>query len=454
MFYENYTTGGVVAAAGDTYHDVALDMKDMIVNASGSPWAEVTGSSPTPVWLQPYATTAVAATSSATTNGFGQHATMYLTTDEGHRTKTVTVAGSAGTLIIDIDGTDYSQAFNTSAAQTATDWLSTHTATLAALGSPVVATAGAGSAEIVLYKAAAEPVLTDDSTGGMSFTWSANCIMIRIVIGYHGVNMTMIDTHQANPATTAEWGMCTRISSTWNPTVSSSSYYGADDCPCFLFKFDGSETSCPDDGNFRYFLWMWDDCLVILTNSASLSTSYSCSGGCWLFYPADASHSIPGIARADFPHIWGMPGKYSYANGIAKTWFDNRVLLPAFSDQSRAADWRSDTSGIELPSLDYGPELGFMPNGPGINGKIFVQRIMFHASFNPTENTVYSFYSGPFNSGPRLISSGDAYTGGSANGAFRKITIGGVDYVQGKLQSGSYTNHECMFLLPLSDLTI
>jgi hypothetical protein len=453
MFYEDYTTGGTYIAAGDTYHDVALAIKDALVNASGSPWAEVTSSSPTPVWLQPYATTAVAARNSSTAsyNGWDNHATLYHTGDLGHRTKTVTVAGSAGTLSITIDGVPYTEAYSTSAAVTATNWLATHTATLAALGSPVVASAGA-SAEIVLYKAAAEPVLSDTSSGGMSFTWSANCAMFRIVIGYHGLVPLGIDTHQADPSLAVDWCVFTRILSTWNPDNSSSSYYGADDTPCFLFKFDSSETTCPTDNTFRFYVWMWDETFSIVCASATLSPSYSNSGGVHVWTPV--VDGISGLARADFPHMWGIPGKYSYANGILKAWLDCTPRLCKFSDQAREADWRGDISGIETTSLNSSPELGFMTSGPSVNGTAFVQRLSFHSSIQPDENTAYSFYSGPWTEGMRVIDRATAYTTGDNGGCFRKITIGGVDYIQIKDTTGTYTLHDMVYVLPLSDLTL
>ena len=64
----------------------------------------------------------------------------------------ITVSGASGTLGIDIDQgavVSYDQAYLTSPAVTATNWLTTHTTTLAALGTPIIATS-AGSAMIRL----------------------------------------------------------------------------------------------------------------------------------------------------------------------------------------------------------------------------------------------------------------------------------------------------------------
>ena len=54
----------------------------------------------------------------------------------------ITVVGTHGTLVIDIDGTDYSQVFNTNSDTTATDWIATHTAALGGLGTPIVPVTG------------------------------------------------------------------------------------------------------------------------------------------------------------------------------------------------------------------------------------------------------------------------------------------------------------------------
>jgi len=82
MFYTNQSSP-LTLTVGDTYHDIAIDLGAAIVGAGSSPWAEVTGAGPTPAWLQPYATTAVAAADPATFNGPDYHFTMYLTTDPG-----------------------------------------------------------------------------------------------------------------------------------------------------------------------------------------------------------------------------------------------------------------------------------------------------------------------------------------------------------------------------------
>ena len=74
----------------------------------------------------------------------------------------VTVTGTHGLLNIDIDGTSYSEAFDTSAAVTATNWIATHTAALGALGTPIVpSTGGAG---IITMVSADDFVITDIGT--------------------------------------------------------------------------------------------------------------------------------------------------------------------------------------------------------------------------------------------------------------------------------------------------
>lgn len=78
MYYTNFPTGDNVNAT--SWHDVAIALKDLIVGATNSPWSEVTASTPTPAFLQPEASTAVAG---ATTFGVDHHATLYLNTDAG-----------------------------------------------------------------------------------------------------------------------------------------------------------------------------------------------------------------------------------------------------------------------------------------------------------------------------------------------------------------------------------
>lgn len=82
MFYTNVGTP-LKLSVGDTYHDAAIALGDAIVGAASSPWAEVTGSTPTPTWLQPYASTVTALGDPTTSNGIDYSYTMYLTTDPG-----------------------------------------------------------------------------------------------------------------------------------------------------------------------------------------------------------------------------------------------------------------------------------------------------------------------------------------------------------------------------------
>ncbi len=79
----------------------------------------------------------------------------------------LTVSGTTGNLIIDIDTVDYSEAFSTDVEETIDNWLATHTATLAGLGIPIIATKESASA--IRLVTTDSIVFTDDSTGDMAF---------------------------------------------------------------------------------------------------------------------------------------------------------------------------------------------------------------------------------------------------------------------------------------------
>ena len=461
MYYEDYTTGGTWIASGDTYHDVALAMRDKIIGVAGSPWTEVTGAGPTPVWLQPYATTAVAGRDSSTAayNGWDQHVTMYMDNDPGLLTRTITCTGSSGTTLrIDIDGIDYDEAWDTNIATTVTNWLATHTATLAGLGTPIVVVTG-GSA-IITASSASEYVLTDQSVGGdIAFTWSANCVMIRIIIGYHGIQMTIIDTHQGNPATTAHWGCITRPTVNYNPDSTSSSYYNNDDSTLHLFMFGSPITVANVNSTWRFFLFMWDECFIILCKDQQNTTYGQHAGGVSVWHPAVSG--VPGIARADFPHIWGIGMSFGidtvvpHDGSSAITYAQQGCpVLPRFEDQAMAATMKCDTSGTYTYSIQWSPELGNIPKARDVNGDEIVQRLMFHNSvFNATVlNNTYAAFLGVWDEGMRVVGEEVMYY---PQRHWKTITIGSVDYLQVKMTEGvTYSPYRAGFLVPLSDLTL
>ncbi len=131
----------------------------------------------------------------ATGDSHAAHAFAVAATN-GSFTIDITVTGTHGTLVIDIDGTDYSQVFNTTVATTATDWIATHTAALGGLGTPIVPlTGGAG---IISCTSAATFTVTDDSVG-MSISVNATGVFIEVsgaagslIIDIDGVDYTEV----------------------------------------------------------------------------------------------------------------------------------------------------------------------------------------------------------------------------------------------------------------------
>jgi hypothetical protein len=90
--------------------------------------------------------------------------------DHGDATVIDVSAGTSGNLVITIDGTNYSEAFDTSIATTVANWLDSHTSTLAALGTPIKAEAHPSITDLIyLYKDAAM-TLVDNSTGDFAWT--------------------------------------------------------------------------------------------------------------------------------------------------------------------------------------------------------------------------------------------------------------------------------------------
>ncbi|KKM90022.1 hypothetical protein LCGC14_1242850, partial [marine sediment metagenome] len=111
-----------------------------------------------------------------------------------------------GNLVIDIDGVDYTEAFDTNADTTADNWRTTHTGTLAGL-SPVLTVTDGGPARIIITPASGTPVFTDDSPAGMSFTeYQASSVILagtngNTIIEVDGTDYT--ETFDSNAATTA-----------------------------------------------------------------------------------------------------------------------------------------------------------------------------------------------------------------------------------------------------------
>lgn len=79
---------------------------------------------------------------------------------------------TAGTITLTINGTAYSKAFNTSAAQTVTDWYNTHNAALAALGITVT---NPSSATLVFTSAT--PFTFVETSAGTNGTWTESSVI-------------------------------------------------------------------------------------------------------------------------------------------------------------------------------------------------------------------------------------------------------------------------------------
>lgn len=79
----------------------------------------------------------------------------------------LTVSGTTGNLVININAVNYTEAFNTDAATTATNWLASHASTLSGLGTPIIATTE-DTAKIRI-EGSGSSVFIDNSTGDMAF---------------------------------------------------------------------------------------------------------------------------------------------------------------------------------------------------------------------------------------------------------------------------------------------
>lgn len=75
----NITQGGLLLPSGNPRHFYARAMLEEFISISNGRWAEVTGSSPTPAWLQPYASTVT--TTSGTVASVDQHCSAYFAAD-------------------------------------------------------------------------------------------------------------------------------------------------------------------------------------------------------------------------------------------------------------------------------------------------------------------------------------------------------------------------------------
>jgi len=82
----------------------------------------------------------------------------------------LTVTGSSGNLVISINAANYSEAYSASISTTIANWITSHAATLAALGTPITAIQGAGGNTIELTSNGSAITLVDNSTGTMAFT--------------------------------------------------------------------------------------------------------------------------------------------------------------------------------------------------------------------------------------------------------------------------------------------
>ena len=80
---------------------------------------------------------------------------------------TLTVSGTSGNLVININAVDYSEAFSVDADTTVTNWVATHGATLLALGTPVIATRE--SSAVIKVSSTGALVYIDNSTGDFAF---------------------------------------------------------------------------------------------------------------------------------------------------------------------------------------------------------------------------------------------------------------------------------------------
>lgn len=77
-----FATSGTAVAAGTAKHAAVRALGEAIIGQTGTRWAEVTGATPTPVFLQGEASTILAG-STGTASGTANHMTLYLSNDAG-----------------------------------------------------------------------------------------------------------------------------------------------------------------------------------------------------------------------------------------------------------------------------------------------------------------------------------------------------------------------------------
>lgn len=119
----------------------------------------------------------------------GATVTFEQTTGDGLARKVVAVSGSSGTLSLKINGVIYSEAYSTSAAVTATNWIATHATALGAL-SNIITAFGSGSAEITLQ--AVDSFTVQDVGSGMVSAITNNwSVLMHDLIGESDYNFGM-----------------------------------------------------------------------------------------------------------------------------------------------------------------------------------------------------------------------------------------------------------------------
>ncbi|KKK97691.1 hypothetical protein LCGC14_2650220, partial [marine sediment metagenome] len=109
----------------------------------------------------------------------------------------IVVAGAAGSLVIDINGVDYTEAFSGNADTTADNWRGTHAGTLAGLGDPITVTDGGAATITLVVASGATPTIVDDSSGGMSITYSDEIVIATLIEGTLVVDIDGVDYTEA-----------------------------------------------------------------------------------------------------------------------------------------------------------------------------------------------------------------------------------------------------------------
>ena len=372
MFYTNAGTP-LKLTSGDTYHDAAIAVGDAIVGAASSPWTEVTGAGPTPTWLQPYASTVVAATSSATSNGFGYHYTMYHDTDPGLS-----------------EGTPY-------------------------------------------------------------------CVLVRIVVAYHGLALCVCDTAVADPDLESSWSLAYTYP---DLTVSNSSTYGYDEVGGKFLSWSPSSTlaTVSDVDRIEINIWIWDECFVVACKDNDNSTYNYMGGGGMVWSPTTTG--VTGGARADCPHVWHMNMGYDSSPDAGATDAFVMIYSPGW-DNADVHIHGSPNVGTgkfeEKFTKGWSPEVGvqaFIDDDLDINGDNVLARLQFMfgitTNANPAVNELPSYYSGIWTEGPRLCRQG------IASAYLATVTIDGDDYYELKT-TAAHSNHyfgRCCWIIPNVDLTV